>query len=96
MIRKFVLSISACVSVPQYDEQFTQLFVLTMQQLKQMLPLTTNIREAYKHGRDDEQNFIQNLSLFLCCYLKEHGALIEKKADSNEILLEVIVLNEWI
>ena len=54
-----------------------------------MLPLSTNIKEAYKHGRDDEQNFIQNLSLFLCTFLKEHGQLIEKCADLNDTLLEV-------
>ena len=54
-----------------------------------MLPLSTNIREAYKRGRDDEQNFIQNLSLFLCCYLKEHGTLVEKKTEASETLLEV-------
>lgn len=55
----------------------------------QMLPLSTNIKEAYKHGRDDEQNFIQNLSLFLCTFLKEHGQLIEKRTELSETLLEV-------
>ena len=55
-----------------------------------MLPITINIREAYKHGKDDEQNFIQNLSLFLCCYLKEHGTLIEKRKECNETLLEAL------
>ena len=59
----------------------------------QMLPVSTNIKEAYKHGRDDEQNFIQNLSLFLCTFLKEHGSLIEKKAELHENLLEVYILN---
>ena len=54
-----------------------------------MLPLTTNIKEAYQHGRDDEQNFIQNLSLFLCMFLKEHGSLVEKKPELHELLLEV-------
>ena len=44
-----------------------------------MLPLATNIREAYKNGQDDEQNFIQNLALFLCTILKEHAILIEQK-----------------
>lgn len=44
-----------------------------------MLPLSTNIREAYKNGQDDEQNFIQNLALFLCTFLKEHAAIIEQK-----------------
>ena len=54
-----------------------------------MLPLTTNIREAYQRGTDDEQIFIQNLSLFLCTFLKEHAPLIEKRQDLNEALMEV-------
>ena len=44
-----------------------------------MLPLTINIKDAYANGKDDEQKFIQNLSLFLCTFLKEHGQLVEKK-----------------
>lgn len=48
----------------------------------QMLPLSTNIKEAYKNGQDDEQNFIQNLALFLCTFLKEHAAIIEQKVKT--------------
>lgn len=54
-----------------------------------MLPLNTNIRLAYANGKDDEQNFIQNLSLFLCTFLKEHGQLIEKRLNLRESLMEV-------
>lgn len=54
-----------------------------------MLPLNTNIRLAYSNGKDDEQNFIQNLSLFLCTFLKEHGQLIEKRPNLRETLVEV-------
>ncbi|XP_023268187.1 exportin-1-like [Seriola lalandi dorsalis] len=78
----------AGVSVNQYEEQFVNLFTLTMCQLKQMLPLNTNIRVAYANGKDDEQNFIQNLSLFLCTFLKEHGQLIEKRPNLRETLME--------
>lgn len=56
-----------------------------------MLPLNTNIRLAYSNGKDDEQNFIQNLSLFLCTFLKEHGQLIEKRLNLRETLMEVSV-----
>uniref|UniRef100_A0A8C2J8C1 Exportin-1 n=1 Tax=Cyprinus carpio TaxID=7962 RepID=A0A8C2J8C1_CYPCA len=80
----------AGVSVSQYEEQFVNLFTLTMVQLKQMLPLNTNIRLAYSNGRDDEQNFIQNLSLFLCTFLKEHGQLIEKRLNLRETLMEAL------
>jgi len=54
-----------------------------------MLPPTTNLRDAYKRGSNEEQNFIQNLSLFLCTFLKEHGVLIEKRKECHEALLEV-------
>uniref|UniRef100_A0A8C0YJD5 Exportin-1 n=1 Tax=Cyprinus carpio carpio TaxID=630221 RepID=A0A8C0YJD5_CYPCA len=80
----------AGVSVSQYEEQFVSLFTLTMMQLKQMLPLNTNIRLAYANGKDDEQNFIQNLSLFLCTFLKEHGQLIEKRLNLRETLMEAL------
>lgn len=53
-----------------------------------MLPLQSNIRQAYAAGIDQEQNFIQNLAMFLCTYLKEHGTLLEKK-EHNEVLLKV-------
>ena len=39
-----------------------------------MMPPTMNLREAYQQGKDDEQNFIQNLALFLVTILKEHGS----------------------
>ena len=65
------------------------MFTLVMTQLKQMLPLTTNIRDAYKNGQEDEQNFIQNLAMFLCTFLKEHAMLIEPKPDMQNNLLEV-------
>jgi len=70
----------------QYKEQFVVLYTLTMAQLKQMLPLTTNLKDAYGNGRDDEQNFIQNLALFLSSFLKEHGSLLEEKVSSFFIL----------
>lgn len=63
---------------------FPSLFVF------KMLPLNTNIRLAYSNGKDDEQNFIQNLSLFLCTFLKEHGQLIEKRLNLRETLMEVV------
>jgi exportin-1 len=53
-----------------------------------MLPLNTNIPEAYACGQDQEQNFIQNLAMFLCTYLKEHSALVEKD-QLHEVLMKV-------
>lgn len=54
-----------------------------------MLPLKTDIKEAYRNGRDDEQNFIQNMSLFLCTFLRQHGQLIDRKPELHDTLLDV-------
>lgn len=74
------------VQASNYDDKFVALFVQSMEQLEIMLPLTTNIREAYAGGRDQEQEFIQNLAMFLCTFLKEHGTLIERKGLDNSLM----------
>jgi exportin-1 len=79
----------AAVSVSHYDEAFVALFKTTMQQLEVMLPVDTNIRDAYANGMDAEQQFIQDLALFFCTYLKEHGTLVEK-GEMNETLLKAL------
>ncbi|KAJ8674237.1 hypothetical protein QAD02_005499 [Eretmocerus hayati] len=77
----------AGVTGSNYDDMFVVLFVNTMQQLEEkLLPLNTNIRDSYANGSDQEQNFIQNLALFLCTFLKEHGQLIEKKQLDDTLL----------
>ena len=68
----------AAVTVPHYDEMFIQLFSQTMTQMEAMLPVDTNIREAYSNGHDAEQQFIQDLALFFCAYLKgKHNIMYE-------------------
>lgn len=71
----------AGVTVNNYDDMFGNLFTQTMQQLEMMLPLQTDIKSAYACGQDQEQNFIQNLALFLCTFLKEHGNLAETQTN---------------
>eukprot|EP00731_Ephydatia_muelleri_P027685 Em0019g558a len=87
---KCLTEIAGIQSNSQYSEQLLVMFSLVMIQLKQMLPLSTNIKEAYKNGQDDEQNFIQNLALFLCTFLKEHAAIIEQKPELQNNLLEAL------
>ena len=59
-----------------------------------MIPLDVNIREAYSAGQDKDQQFIQNLAMFLCAYLKEHGMLLEKQNDKTQFgkALQYLVL----
>ena len=54
-----------------------------------MVPVDTNVKQAYANGMDAEQQFIQDLALFFCSYLKEHGTLVEK-GEMNESLLKAL------
>ena len=54
------------------------------------MPLTIDLKSAYRSAKDDDQKFIQNLALFLSSFLKEHGILIERTADLKETLLEAL------
>ncbi|GJQ80416.1 emb [Trypoxylus dichotomus] len=82
----------AGVSVSNYDDVFVNLFNQTMAQLEIMLPLQTDIPSAYAGGQDQEQNFIQNLALFLCTFLKEHGNLAERSVGTLRNALHYLVL----
>lgn len=84
--------IAGLVNVSNYDTMFVTLFTETMTKLQEMLPSSTNIREAYSVGRDQDQNFIQNLAMFLCTFLKDHGNLVEKKEFNNVLLTALLYL----
>nr|MBE5725626.1 embargoed [Cucujiformia] len=75
----------AGLAVSNYDEVFVNVFTFSMQQLVIMLPLETDIKSAYARGQDQEQNFIQNLALFLCVFLKEHSNLIETSVPPEHL-----------
>ena len=75
------------------------MYTWTMDQLKQMLPLPGNplgedgpekgvlfLSQCYRNGTTEEQHFIQHLALFLCTFLKDHGALIEEKVQGGASL----------
>ena len=54
------------------------------------MPITIDLKAAYRSAKDDDQKFIQNLALFLSNFLKEHGILIERTIDLKETLLEAL------
>eukprot|EP01027_Heterolobosea_sp_BB2_P013948 GEZU01020074.1.p1 GENE.GEZU01020074.1~~GEZU01020074.1.p1 ORF type:complete len:444 (+),score=119.35 GEZU01020074.1:82-1413(+) len=61
-----------------YTTQFEQLFIHFMRNITMMLPPTTNIPDAYERGSDEDQAFIQYLSLFFTGFLKFHLKIVER------------------
>lgn len=75
----------ASINATQYDPAQVVMFTETTKILEEMLPPNTNIKEAYAVAQDEEQKFVQNLALFLCTFLKNHGHLLEKE-EHREVL----------
>ncbi|XP_055916894.1 exportin-1 [Eupeodes corollae] len=100
MFRNVTLKCLAEISgliVPNYNSNFIKLFKDTMEQLDQMIGQNTNMNHIYANGCDMEQEFVQNLAMFLCTFLKEHGKLVEdvKYIDYlNKALLYLVMISE--
>jgi len=62
----------------QHADVFAQIFTMFMGQLYQIIPPSTNIAQAYASGRESDQNFIQNLAIFLGQFLANHRKDVEK------------------
>ncbi|XP_067621814.1 exportin-1 [Eurosta solidaginis] len=91
------LSEIAGLTVPDYNENFARMFKDTMVQLDQMIGQNPNMNHIYANGSSTEQVFVQNLAMFLCTFLKEHGKLVEdvKYIDFlNQALLYLVMISE--
>lgn len=52
-----------------------------------MIPPSTNIAEVYENSNDDDQEFVQNLALFLTGYLSQHLKIVERFPNTHELLI---------
>lgn len=91
------LSEIAGLNVSNYNNNFVQMFKDTMEQLENMINPNTNMNNDYMNGGDADQKFIQNLAMFLCTFLKEHGKLVEESKHVeylNKALNYLVMISE--
>jgi len=63
---------SISVDVPgKLDERFARMCCLLMVQLNHYLPVETNIADAFDNYDQEQQDFVQNLALFISAALRE-------------------------
>ena len=70
-----------------HDTHFEKLYVNIIPALRTILSSEADIARAYDDGSEDEQAFIQQLSLFFTGFFKAHLTIVEK-SDHHQILLE--------
>lgn len=57
------------------------LFVGVMTSVNNMVPPSTEIPAVYENSSDDDQEFVQNLALFLTSFLTSHVKVCMEDAD---------------
>ncbi|KAK4133063.1 hypothetical protein BT67DRAFT_443428 [Trichocladium antarcticum] len=60
-----------------YDEQLVKMFTEVLTSISNIIPLDMDLRTTYPQSNSRDQEFIQNLALFLCNFYGMHLPLIE-------------------
>ncbi|KAM7208660.1 CRM1 C terminal domain containing protein [Naviculisporaceae sp. PSN 640] len=62
---------------PTYEEQLVKMFTEVLTTISNIIPLTMDLKGTYPQSNSRDQEFIQNLALFLCNFFGMHLPLIE-------------------
>ncbi|KAK2070730.1 hypothetical protein P8C59_005204 [Phyllachora maydis] len=60
-----------------YDEQLVKMFTEVLTTISNFIPLSLDLKATYPNSNSRDQEFIQNLALFLCNFFGMHLPLVE-------------------
>ncbi|KAL2160070.1 hypothetical protein VTH06DRAFT_1725 [Thermothelomyces fergusii] len=63
--------------INSYDEQLVKMFTEVLTSISNIIPLDMDLKSTYPQSNQRDQEFIQNLALFLCNFFNMHLPLIE-------------------
>ncbi len=55
-----------------YDEKLIQMFTEVLTTVSKIIPLSVSLKDSYTKSNSRDQEFIQNLALFLCNFFSMH------------------------
>ncbi|KAI8062519.1 CRM1 C terminal-domain-containing protein [Gongronella butleri] len=70
-----------------YTDKLVQLFTGVLMAVNNMVPPSTDIAMVYENSSDDDQEFVQNLALFLTSFLSSHLRIIERSPATQDMLI---------
>ncbi|KAF2086080.1 hypothetical protein K490DRAFT_45014 [Saccharata proteae CBS 121410] len=60
-----------------YNEKLVQMFTETLTEIANIIPLSLDLKATYASSNSRDQEFVQNLALFLCNFFSMHLSVIE-------------------
>jgi len=70
----------------QYNEKMVGMFTDTLTIISNIIPLTLNLKDTYPTSNSRDQEFVQNLALFLCNFFTTHLPLVENLPNTDFLL----------
>lgn len=94
MAIKCLTEIAGLSSVPpNYEPKLVALYSTFIRSISQQLSSNTPLHDIYENGTDDQQEFIQNLAIFLTSFFSEHLKLVENQFKEETLLGHAYLLN---
>ncbi|KAF2491077.1 hypothetical protein BU16DRAFT_530643 [Lophium mytilinum] len=74
---KCLTEIASLHTSPSYNEKLVQMFTETLTAISKIIPLSMDLKSTYSSSNSRDQEFVQNLALFLCNFFTMHLNVIE-------------------
>jgi exportin-1 len=72
-----------------YDEKLVQMFTEVLTTISKIIPLSLDLQQTYGSSNSRDQEFIQNLAMFLCTFFSVHLNVSQKEASQSSIWLTI-------
>ncbi|GMM30431.1 exportin [Martiniozyma asiatica (nom. inval.)] len=72
---------------PQYDDKFVEMFNLSMNSVLNIIPIELDLKQTYQNANSADQQFMQDLAMFLVTFLSNHLMSLEKNQNLRDLLL---------
>ena len=69
---KCLTEIAGLHTEPAYDEKLVQMYTETLTCVSNIIPLSMDLKSTYSKSNSRDQEFVQNLALFLCSFFTAH------------------------
>ncbi|KAJ1673816.1 Karyopherin transporter, partial [Spiromyces aspiralis] len=84
---KCLTEIGSLQTRPEYDAKLVSLFLMTVESFTNIISVDTDFANDWDKFSDQQQEFIQNMAMFLTIFLSAHLKLVEKHVPQQQVLL---------
>jgi exportin-1 len=83
IVLKCLTEVASLQVGPEYDEKFVILYQMVIEGIKAIMPLQIDLPNIYEDSSDDDQQFVQNLGMFLQIFFTFHLRPVETASFSR-------------